>query len=160
MGRLVAIEAGEEEPIRSGHATDAWHSGTPSLPTCCNPRLPSANVTARSTAATRRCKRELARTSSLLDFRYREPTADLTRKGIRYLVVARHSLDSTRRRIRPQRVRPALTLQVASMAAKVSEKITSLHPTTTFSRTASRGRARRPSRRRSSRIRAIAAAKL
>src|SRR5437016_11809079 len=29
---FVAIEAGEEEPIRSGDATDAWHSGAPALP--------------------------------------------------------------------------------------------------------------------------------
>src|SRR5712664_1832286 len=26
MGRLVAVEAGEEEPIRSSDATDSWHS--------------------------------------------------------------------------------------------------------------------------------------
>src|SRR6266705_904670 len=30
--RFVAIEAGEEEPIWSGDATDAWHSGAPALP--------------------------------------------------------------------------------------------------------------------------------
>lgn len=58
------------------------------------------------------------------------------------------------------RVRTAFSLQVASMAAKVTQEVTSLHPTTTFSRTASRGSDRRPSRRRSSRIRAIASDKL
>src|SRR3989475_1481421 len=39
VGRLVAIEAGEEEPIRSGDATDAWHSRAPILPSRCHPGI-------------------------------------------------------------------------------------------------------------------------
>src|SRR5712691_5050317 len=39
VGRLVAIEAGEEEPIRSRDATDAWHSAAPTLPSRCHPSL-------------------------------------------------------------------------------------------------------------------------
>src|SRR5207249_2558517 len=41
VGRLVAIEAREEEPIRSGDATDAWHSGAPTLPSRCHPGISS-----------------------------------------------------------------------------------------------------------------------
>ena len=55
---------------------------------------------------------------------------------------------------------PPLPLQMTAVPPEVPQQVSSLHPTTTVSRTASRGRPRRPSRRRSSRIRAIASAKL
>src|SRR5439155_13420283 len=44
--RFVAIEAGEEEPIWSGVATDAWHSGAPVLPSrfLSDISWPAANV--------------------------------------------------------------------------------------------------------------------
>src|SRR5438874_4439440 len=41
VGRLVAIEAREEELIRSWDATDAWHSGAPTLPSRCHPGISS-----------------------------------------------------------------------------------------------------------------------
>lgn len=87
-------------------------------------------------------------------------SADLQCQLVRNLVVARHRLHSSASRIRPKRVRPPLTLQVATESAEVAEQRRALHLTRTVSRSASGGRPRNASSRRSSRINEIASAKL
>ena len=72
----------------------------------------------------------------------------------------RGTAHSAARGVRPQRVRATLALQVTTVPSQMAQEVASLHPTMTFSRTASRGSPRSPSRRLSSRISAIASAKL
>ena len=97
---------------------------------------------------------------SLPDLRHGKSSTDLPGECIRYLAVARDCLHGAARGVRPQRVRPTLALQVTTVPSQVAQEVASLHPTMTFSRTASRGSPRSPSRRLSSRISAIASAKL
>src|SRR3989475_11971291 len=67
VGRLVAIEAGEEEPIRSGDAPDAWHPAAPTLPSRCHPGLSSqaANANAHPPRTPRDCPRKGDRSENL-----------------------------------------------------------------------------------------------
>ena len=72
----------------------------------------------------------------------------------------RTCLDGTSGWIGPQRVRASFALEVATVLPEVAKEVPTLHPTTTFPQRAVAGTPRRPSLRRSSRMRAIALARL
>ena len=85
---------------------------------------------------------------------------DLVGKHVRDLCMARHGFYGAGRRIHPKGMRATLALEHASVLPQVAKQRAALHSTVTVSRSASGGRPRRPSSRRSSRISAIASAKL
>ncbi len=91
--------------------------------------------------------------------RHRESAADLPSEYIGDLGVPRHRFNGSGRRVGPERMRPAFSLQVAAVLSQVTEQFAPFHPTTTFSRIAAAGILRRPSFRLSSRISAIASAR-
>ena len=90
----------------------------------------------------------------------RKTTTDLSREIVGDLTVTRHGLNCTSLRIGPERMRATLSLEAAPMPAQMYQEAAALHSTTTVSRRASGGIARRPSVRRSSSISAIASERL
>jgi len=74
--------------------------------------------------------------------------------------MSRHRFYVPRPRIAPELVFFPLPFQETAVAAEVSKQLSLFHSTTTVSRTAPAGTPRRASSRRSSRISAIAAARL
>src|SRR5262245_50849556 len=91
---------------------------------------------------------------------HREAAADLPSECVSNLRVPWYRLDGPRRGVGPKGMRSAFSLQVATVLPEMAKEITTLHPTTTFSRFADAGTPRSPSFRLSSRISAIALDKL
>jgi len=103
-----------------------------------------------------------SRSNALLDDRsaandgHGETAADLGGEAISNFRVPWDGFDYAGLRIRPQGVRTAFTLEVASVPPQMAKKDAALHPTVTVSRIALRGRPRSASLRRSSRMSSIA----
>jgi len=96
----------------------------------------------------------------LADFGDREPATDLACQLVGDLRVSGHGFHFSRSGIRPKRVRPAFSLQYASVPAQVFQPGRPFHPSETTSLMASAGTPRKPTSSRSSRINSIASAKL
>jgi hypothetical protein len=94
------------------------------------------------------------------DLRDLKAAANLPRKNVRDLSMARHRFHCAVLRIAPEGVGTAFTLEIAPIAPQVSKKRVALHSSVTVSRSALAGRSRNPSSRRSSRMSCIASIRL
>src|SRR5438552_11719947 len=90
----------------------------------------------------------------------RKAAANLSSEVIGDFYVPRNRFDPACLRVNPERMRPALSLEIAAVLAQVREEAAAFHSTTTVSLSASGGIARSPSARRSSRINAMASVRL
>src|SRR5947207_14523910 len=89
-----------------------------------------------------------------------ETTTDFSRQVVGNFDVAGHGFYATVLRIGPKGMLTALALEDATELAQMSQQRRALHPTVTVDWMASAGAPRKPSSRRSSRMRAIASARL
>ena len=97
---------------------------------------------------------------STSDVRYGEFLANLPCEPVGNLHMAGYRFDRAGAGVAPQRMRGALALEVAAVSPEMPQENTSLHGTTTVSRSASSGSPRNPSSRRSRRMSSIAFARL
>ncbi len=91
---------------------------------------------------------------------HREVATNLASEAVGYLRVPRHRLNRTGLWIEPQGMGTSFTLEVTPLPPQMLEQTAPLHPTMTVSRMASGGTPRKPSSRRSARIRAMASTRL